>query len=308
MPTEAVDAQQHSLLKASMSTFERLLYQHELQMQHLVEIYHDSEVHRAQLEKSLLKLSECLRDGHKVVLIGCGKSHCIAAKVVATMRSMAMPSFLLHPTDAMHGDMGVMQLGDCMLVCSSGGETDEIVQFLRYANGELAPEAVRRSFKIAACGTAESTISLMCDSLVLLPQRYTETEVQGGLKAPTLSTTSMLVVLDCLSISLSEMYYRDPRLRSQVFEAAHPGGGIGRLGRSSQGSIAPPTSEKPASRVGHLKKPLDELQFLQTLVMHDWVTWNSNLVPSRYLQKLYAEWKVGQLLETLEQFLERLNV
>ncbi|AQZ16231.1 (ZYRO0C13002g) [Zygosaccharomyces parabailii] len=308
MPVETVESQEHGLLEVSMDSFERLLYHHELQMQHLVEFYHESKLHRTQLEQSLMRLSDCICAGHTVVVIGCGKSHLIAAKVVSTMRSMAMSAFLLHPTEAMHGDMGMVRLGDCLLICSSGGETDEILQFLRYASGPRAPEPVRQAFKIAACGTSDSTVSLMCDSLVLLPQRYTETDVQSGLKAPTLSTTSMLVVLDCMCLSLSEMYYKDLRRRAQSFEANHPGGGIGRSSRSSQGSIAPVTAEKPAYRVGHLKKPVDELQFLQTLVMHDWVTWKSNLVPSRYLQKLYSEWKAGQLLETFEQFLERLNV
>lgn len=222
---------------------------------------------------------------------------------------MGIPSAVLHPTEAMHGDMGLIQTGDALLICSSGGETDEIVQFLRYTNSPLAPPSLREIFKIAACAKPSSTIAMMSDSLVLLPQIYTETEVQDGLKAPTLSTTSMLVILDCLCISLSELYYNaDFTLRSQVFNASHPGGGIGRS-RGSQTSIAPadPEIQQPANRIGQLPNPMDELSLLQTTIFYDWVQCKSCIVPSKLIQKLYAEWKRGaNIPETspLEKFLE----
>ncbi|CAR27276.1 hypothetical protein ZYGR_0I05500 [Zygosaccharomyces rouxii] len=302
-------AENTELLCNSMATFEKLLYHHELQMQHLFEMYYQSQLHRDQLKQSLSLLLQTLRSGNKVVLLGCGKSHIIASKAVATLRSVGIPSAILHPTEAMHGDMGLIQQGDALLVCSSGGETDEIVQFLKYASSPLAPLPLQNIVKIGACAKPESTISLMCDSLILLPQRYPETEVQEGLKAPTLSTTSMLVTLDCLCISLSEMYYDgDLSLRSQIFNASHPSGGIGRS-HKSQTSIAPADPElSTIDRIGKLPKPLDELNLLQTIVLYDWIQWKSHIVPSKLIQKLYAEWKNGgNLLESfpLEDFLER---
>ncbi|GAV53269.1 hypothetical protein ZYGR_0AI05530 [Zygosaccharomyces rouxii] len=287
-------------------TFEKLLHHHGLQMQHLFEKYYDSQLHRGQLRQSLTLLLQTLKSGNKLVILGCGKSHLIASKSVATLRSVGIPSAILHPTEAMHGDMGLIQLGDALLVCSSGGETDEIIQFLKYASSPLAPLPLQKSVKIGVCAKPESTISLMCDSLVLLPQRYPESEVQDGLKAPTLSTTSMLVILDCLTISLSEMYYNgDLSLRSQIFNASHPSGGIGR----SQASTAPISPElTKTDHIGKLPKPLNELNLLQTIVLYDWIQWGSHIVPSKLIQKLYAEWKNGgNLLETfpLEEFLER---
>lgn len=294
-----------SLMCNPMVTFENLLHYHGLQVQHLFEIYYDSQLHRNQLEQSISILLQTLKSGNKLVILGCGKSHLIASKSVATLRSVGIPSAILHPTEAMHGDMGLIQLGDTLLVCSSGGETDEIIQFLKYAKSPLAPLPLQKATKIGVCGKPEATISLMCDSLILLPQKYSESEVQGGLKAPTLSTTSMLVVLDCLSISLSEMYYNgDLSLRSQIFNAAHPSGGIG---RSRTSDIPRNPGITNTHHIGKLPRPLSELNVLQTIVLYDWIQWESHIIPSKLIQKLYAEWKSGDNLpETfpLEEFLD----
>lgn len=297
-----------------VTSFEKLLYHHGLQMQHLFEKYYDSQLHQTQLQQSFDSLLHTLKSRNKLVLVGCGKSHLIASKTVATLRSLAIPSAILHPTEAMHGDMGLIQPGDALLVCSSSGETDEIIQFLKYATTPVAPPPLQKITKIAVSAKPDSTISRRCDSLILLPQKYSESDVQQGLKAPTLSTTSMLVILDCLSISLSESYYNgDFALRSHIFNASHPSGGLSRslytdTTTATTATTTSTTTTTNTNQVGQLPEPLDELGLLQTIVLYDWIQWKSHIVPSKLVQMFYSEWKNAGNQRTLtfsmEEFLE----
>lgn len=286
-----------AVLAESEDSFKSLLHYHLLQVDDLLEYYHGD--NRSPIARTIETLSHCLKSRKKIILVGCGKSLKIAMKINATLHSMGLASIYLHPTEAMHGDIGVVNEGDCLMACSSSGETEEIINLLNYltTRGGWRQRNGKDITLISVCGNANSTIAQMCDELVLVPQKYSESEIQNGLKAPTLSTTSMLIVLDCLCVALSQVYYDgDLSKRNAVFNVMHPGGCIGkntsRLENGKHSAVSP--------FVGKIRREMTELEVLQTLVVYDWIEWEGQKkLPSKILQIRYKLWKQQNLTAPL---------
>ncbi len=153
-----------------------------------------------------------------VLLSGIGKSGLIAQKIAATLRSTGTHAHFLHPTEAVHGDLGMVARNDTVLVLSYSGETEELLNLL--------PAFQQLSIKlIALCGSSQSTLAQA--SHVFLDVSV-NTEACPLNLAPTASTTVMLALGDALALELS---------RRRGFDAAnfadlHPGGRLGnRLAR-----------------------------------------------------------------------------
>lgn len=279
-----------AVLAESEESFKSLLHHHLLQVDDLLEYYYGD--HEYTIGRTIETLSHCLKSQKKIILVGCGKSLKIAIKIVATLHSMGLASIYLHPTEAMHGDIGVVNKGDCLIACSNSGETEEIINLLKYLNncGDWRQGNGKDITLISVCANANSTIAQMCDELVLVPQKYDECEIQNGLKAPTLSTTSMLIILDCLCLALSQVYYDgDLSKRNEAFNVMHPGGCIGKKTSSvvENGNRAPVTTF-----VGTIRREMTELEVLQTLVVYDWIEWEGEKkLPSKILQLRYKLWK-----------------
>jgi len=154
------------------------------------------------------------RTDGKIVICGMGKSGHVGRKIAATMTSTGSPAYFLHPSDGIHGDLGILQKNDVALVLSKSGETEEIALLL--------PCFVRLKIPIVAitCST-DSLLSRAADVVLPLP----------GLKeacphdlAPTASTTSMMALGDALAMALLKV--RD--FSSDDFAKVHPGGTLGR--------------------------------------------------------------------------------
>lgn len=146
------------------------------------------------------------------------------------LTSIGIPARELHPIEAMHGDLGYCNPKDALVFCSTSGETDEVMNLLRYmrAEGSLWVDCVR----IAVTGNEQSTLATHCHHTIVIPQneKFKETALQGGLRAPTVSTSLMIAILDCICIELSnEWFDRDPVKREMFFNKRHPGGGIGKI-------------------------------------------------------------------------------
>ncbi|MGA8220075.1 MAG: KpsF/GutQ family sugar-phosphate isomerase [Candidatus Acidiferrales bacterium] len=161
-------------------------------------------------EKAVELLYECKG---RVVVTGLGKSGLIGRKVAATFASTGTPSFFLHASEALHGDLGVLSAGDVMLAISSSGETEELVELL---------EAVKRLdlHLIALTAKPRSTVALASD--IVLDIAVKEEACSLNL-APTASTAAALAMGDALAIALLERR----GFKEEDFAALHPGGRLG---------------------------------------------------------------------------------
>lgn len=285
-----------AVIEASISSFKTLLVNHSIQVDRLVEYYFDDD-NAASVGRIVTMLCDCLKTRNKIIFVGCGKSLKIAKKVVSTLQSMGLSSISMHPTDALHGDIGTVGEGDCILVCSTSGETDEIIQLLKYLdeNDAWHSEGGRRLRKVAVCSDPGSTIATASDECLMVPRKVKECEVQNGLKAPTVSSTSMLIVLDCLCLALSLAYSNgDLATRNKVFDVMHPGGSIGETTKTS--GFSTPSSTPILVDAAKIRSDSSELDILQALTLYDWLDWEGKiLVPSTVVKSHYRTWKLTKL-------------
>jgi arabinose-5-phosphate isomerase len=148
------------------------------------------------------------------VVTGVGKAGLIAKKITATLSSTGTRAHFLHPTEALHGDLGCVGPGDVWLILSNSGETEEIRRLL--------PLICDREQAIVAITASDaSTLGAAADVTIQLG-RLVEAGLHG--LAPTTSTTAMLAIGDALALVLSQVRDFTP----QQFAAFHPGGSLGR--------------------------------------------------------------------------------
>lgn len=159
-------------------------------------------------------LMACLDTRHKIVVCGVGKSGSIGRKLVATLNSTGATSVNLNAQDALHGDLGVLDEGDVVVLLSYSGETRELV--------DLLPHLRRQSVQlIGITGGLDSALARNSD--IVLDVSVQREACPLGL-APTSSTTTMLVLCDALAMVLL-----DARgFRENDFARYHPGGSLGR--------------------------------------------------------------------------------
>ena len=151
----------------------------------------------------------------RIILVGVGKSGLIAAKVAATLTSVGRPAFFLHPTDALHGDLGIVNAGDVALVFSKSGRSAELLNLLPFFQrlGVLV---------IAVVTSGESPLGKEADCTLELG--HVEEACALDL-VPTTSTTTALAVGDALAVAV----LRRRGLKPEDFAFVHPGGVVGRL-------------------------------------------------------------------------------
>ena len=150
----------------------------------------------------------------RVVTMGVGKSGIICKKVSATLASTGTPSLFMHPTEAIHGDLGMLVRGDVVLAISNSGETEEIIRLL---------PSIKRvgSEIIAITGNPQSTLARGAD--FHLNAAISREACPLGL-APTASTTATLALGDALAMAL--LVRRG--FQEQDFAFLHPGGKLGK--------------------------------------------------------------------------------
>jgi arabinose-5-phosphate isomerase len=150
----------------------------------------------------------------RVVLTGMGKSGLIARKIVATLNSTGTPAIFLHPTDALHGDLGMVRKEDVAILISKSGNTEEI--------SNLIPLLKRINVKLIGMGAeTDSRLALECD--IFLSIAVKEEACPHDL-VPTSSTTATLVLGDALAVVLYQMR----GFTVNDFAYLHPGGSLGK--------------------------------------------------------------------------------
>ena len=150
----------------------------------------------------------------RVVLTGMGKSGLIARKIVATLNSTGTPAIYMHPTDALHGDLGMVRSDDVVIMLSKSGETEELLS--------LIPMFKRLQVPVIAM-SGKKTSRMASEADILLYIEITEEACPFDL-VPTASTTSMLVLGDALAVALIERR----GFTEQDFAMLHPGGSLGK--------------------------------------------------------------------------------
>lgn len=150
----------------------------------------------------------------KIVVTGVGKSGHIGAKIAATLASTGTPSFFLHPTEAMHGDLGMISKDDAVLAISFSGESEEVVRIL--------PHVKRFGVKVIGMARNESSsLGKFSDEFIKLD---VEKEACPLGAAPTSSTTLTLALGDALAVCLMKMR----NFKQEDFANFHPGGSLGK--------------------------------------------------------------------------------
>lgn len=149
----------------------------------------------------------------RVIVTGIGKSGHVGQKIAATFASTGTPAFFVHPSEASHGDLGMITAHDCILAISWSGETVELSTIITYSRRFAVP-------LIALTSREDSALAKAADVVLRLPRA--KEACPHGL-APTTSTTLQLALGDCLAIALLEA----KGFTAHDFRVFHPGGSLG---------------------------------------------------------------------------------
>src|SRR5688500_2267701 len=187
-------------------------------------------------ERFLAALALILERRGRVVVSGIGKSGHIARKIASTLSSTGTPAYFLHPAEASHGDLGMIESGDVFIAISHSGESEELLS--------LVPQVKRRGAKlIALTGRSDSALAREAD--VLLDAGVAQEACPHNL-APTASTTAALALGDALAVALL-----DARgFSADDFARSHPGGTLGRRLLTHVADVMRKGADMPAVRDG----------------------------------------------------------
>jgi arabinose-5-phosphate isomerase len=150
----------------------------------------------------------------KFIISGMGKSGIIGKKIAATLASTGTPSFFLHPGEAYHGDLGMIEKDDIVLLISNSGETDEVLKLIPFLKSQ-------KNTTISMSGNPFSTLAQNTDYHLNISVEHEACPLQ---LAPTSSTTATLVMGDAIAVALMKLR----NFKDENFAKFHPGGSLGR--------------------------------------------------------------------------------
>lgn len=218
----SLNAYENAKINALASVSETLSNQSEA-LQNLHQQFESSKFSQNQLFTSLDILYDTIIGCNgKIVVSGIGKSYKIATKLVATLNSLSIQSYILHPSEALHGDLGVLRENDCLLLLTASGNTPELIQLLPHVSKKI-PIILLTCSKDSKLSNNPQVKSLLYAEL---PAHLKEDNIHG-IPAPTVSTTLSLALADATILALSEMIENDLLKRKIMFAKSHPGGSIG---------------------------------------------------------------------------------
>lgn len=198
------------------------------------------------LTEDFVKTVEIIYQGTgRLVVTGIGKSAIIAQKIVATLNSTGTPSLFLHASEAIHGDLGMVQPGDVVICISKSGNSPEIkvlVPLLKRFGNKL----------IAITGNTTSFLGKEADYVL---NTYVESEACPNNLAPTNSTTAQLVMGDALAVCLMEMR----QFTAEDFAKYHPGGALGKKLLLRVGDMLDTTHKPVVSPEANIKTVIMEI-------------------------------------------------
>ena len=164
-----------------------------------------------------------LQSSGKLIVSGMGKSGIIGKKIAATLASTGTPSFFLHPGEAYHGDLGMIEENDIVLLISNSGETDEVLKLIPFLKHQ-------KNITISMSRNKESTLAKNTKYHLNIA---VDKEACPLFLAPTSSTTATLVMGDAIAVTLMKL--RD--FKEENFAKFHPGGSLGRRLLTTVGDV-----------------------------------------------------------------------
>lgn len=167
----------------------------------------------SKLDKTFLSAVQQLDVTGMVLCTGVGKSGHVARKLAATMTSLGTRATFIHPTEAAHGDIGLMQPQDCVLALSRSGNAEELIPLFRAAED-------MRCARVLMTENPDGALGLRASSVLRLPK---VAEAWGH--APTTSTIMQMALGDALAVTLAE----SRGFTVTDFQRSHPGGALGGL-------------------------------------------------------------------------------
>lgn len=159
----------------------------------------------------------------KFIITGMGKSGIVGKKIAATLASTGTPSFFLHPGEAYHGDLGMVEKEDIVLLISNSGETDEVLKIIPFLKHQ-------KNITISMSGNPDSSLAKNTDFHLNISVNVEACPLQ---LAPTSSTTSTMVMGDALAVALMKL--RD--FKDVNFARFHPGGSLGKRLLQNVGNV-----------------------------------------------------------------------
>jgi arabinose-5-phosphate isomerase len=181
----------------------------------------------------------------RLIVSGIGKSAIIAQKIVATLNSTGTPSIFMHAADAIHGDLGMIQTDDIVLVISKSGNSPEIKV--------LAP--LVKNFGNILVGMVGNTESFLAQNSDIVLNTTVEQEACPINLAPTSSTTAQMVMGDALAVCLMEL----KGFGSSDFAKYHPGGTLGKKLYLRVGELAEQNSKPKVLPTATIKQVIIEM-------------------------------------------------
>lgn len=167
------------------------------------------------LDGDFIKAVNLIRSAQgKLIVVGIGKSAHVANKIVATLNSTGTPSQFLHASEAIHGDLGVIQKQDVVLCISNSGNSPEIVNLVPYL----------KEYSSALIGMTGNRGSRLAEFSEVILDTHVDQEACPNKLAPTSSTTLQMALGDALAVTLMEMN----GFRANDFAKFHPGGSLGK--------------------------------------------------------------------------------
>ena len=167
------------------------------------------------LDEDFIKAVELIsQQNGKIIISGVGKSGNIAGKIAASFTSTGIPAIYLNPVDASHGDMGVVEKNDILIILSNSGESHELADLINFSK--------KKKIKIISITSSKKSLLSKNSDINLLLPRHSEADKLKTI--PTTSTTMSLAIGDALCCSVLSLRKFDKKSFSEL----HPGGKIGK--------------------------------------------------------------------------------
>lgn len=198
----------------SLKEFCRVLSMEALAIQKTAEQFEKNPEWNQPLQQAMDLIFERTQKGGRLIVLGIGKSGKIGAKIAATLSSTGTPSLYVHPTEALHGDLGIVQESDVALAISYTGNTEEVLALL--------PFFERR--KVPVIGLGGNSASKLAQKSAFWIHASVDEEACAHNLAPTTSTTLALAIGDAIAVTLMKMR----QFTADDFAKNHPGGSLGR--------------------------------------------------------------------------------
>ncbi|KAJ5164378.1 Sugar isomerase (SIS) [Penicillium coprophilum] len=194
---------------------------------HLEHIYQTDARAQHDLARAVDQIARSVREGGKLVVCGVGKSGKVGRKIEATMNSLGVYSAFLHPTEALHGDLGLVRPNDTILLISFSGRSPELLSLLPHLPATVPVIALTSHTHPATCPLL--ALHGPAGMGILLPAPiHEDEECSFGVSAPTSSTTVALSLGDALAIATArKLHTATGKSPAEVFRGFHPGGAIG---------------------------------------------------------------------------------